>query len=358
MSSSDVVLRKYDIDFYNITIKTKDDVLTILNNPDIAHEVANQEASLYGINISKCMTGLTTVGQLLRIASASSHGFNCGAPVMKIMNEYQRVLKDTVSATNLITLTGIEAISHHQYAYKLMMKGNVDAALRFLNKCAEYAETLVTISTKMSEDSLQLSQFSSDAIVVAVKELNTTIEKKDELTNKRIEYEANRKKMEAEISTLQTQISELDKEIADARNQEDERSKREFALAMIGAITSAAAKVAVVAAAPEVAAAGGMLTQPQQQQPQQQPNAIQVSQSALLQQMRTKMWEQERHDNASLAEDMSRLGSLDATLHTLDVAIASLDCTYKTMGKVTTVFERTRKFWSEVKASLLLLNNN
>jgi len=72
---------------------------------------------------------------------------------------------------------------------------------------------------------------------------------------------------------------------------------------------------------------------------------------------RSELQKLKRENDADLAESVKKLEHLGEDSNDLDKVIASLSITLKTLGKVKTIFEKTRLFWLDVKSHCLSLRD-
>lgn len=73
-------------------------------------------------------------------------------------------------------------------------------------------------------------------------------------------------------------------------------------------------------------------------------------QGDIVAQRRAELQKEERQVNADLAKSVKKLQHLGVQTNDLERAIASLEVTVKTLGKVKTVFENSRLYWEGVQA--------
>ena len=124
------------------------------NIPEINQIVEQNEQTYYTINVEKAMEELTQVGQLLQIAYASSKGFSCSTAVLKILSNYQHLVKDSVLITSTFVEVVLKALSFHKLAIILAEKDKLDKALTIFTEFGEFAQKMADECNKLVEKSV------------------------------------------------------------------------------------------------------------------------------------------------------------------------------------------------------------
>ena len=337
MSGTVALISFADADFSSCASVEK-----ILQNRQVASRVAEEEGNYYTINVSKAMSDLAVVGDLLQVAYAGSKGFRCSEGIITILASYQTTVKNSFVATSRFRDASLLALQKHRIAFKFLNKGNYSKALEKITECAEAATQMVQITTVLISEAEALTKLATDSLTAAVADSNMTITQRENVLNEIRLASSSRAYLAAQKESLAADIADVKAREANAIAKEDAQANREFLKDIL--------VIAVSAGNPLGGGAGGgssSSSSGSQAEAQKSASAIAAEERALLQ-------KEARETNAKLAEQVENLKHLNVRDNKLEVSLRMLELTITNLGKIKTTFDNTRLFWMGQKVFLVL----
>ena len=332
MSGTVALISFADADFSSCASVEK-----ILQNRQVASRVAEEEGNYYTINVSKAMSDLAVVGDLLQVAYAGSKGFRCSEGIITILASYQTTVKNSFVATSRFRDASLLALQKHRIAFKFLNKGNYSKALEKITECAEAATQMVQITTVLISEAEALTKLATDSLTAAVADSNMTITQRENVLNEIRLASSSRASLAAQKESLAADIADVKAREANAIAKEDAQAKREFLKDIL--------VIAVSAGNPLGGGAGGGSSSGSQAEAQKSASAIAAEERAQLQ-------KEARETNAKLAEQVENLKHLNVRDNKLEVSLRMLELTITNLGKIKTTFDNTRLFWMGQKVFL------
>jgi hypothetical protein len=334
MSGTVALISFADADFSSCASVEK-----ILQNRQVASRVAEEEGNYYTINVSKAMSDLAVVGDLLQVAYAGSKGFRCSEGIITILASYQTTVKNSFVATSRFRDASLLALQKHRIAFKFLNKGNYSKALEKITECAEAATQMVQITTVLISEAEALTKLATDSLTAAVADSNMTITQRENVLNEIRLASSSRASLAAQKESLAADIADVKAREANAIAKEDAQAKREFLKDIL--------VIAVSAGNPLGGGAGGGSSGGSQAE-------VQKSASAIAAEERAQLQKEARETNAKLAEQVENLKHLNVRDNKLEVSLRMLELTITNLGKIKTTFDNTRLFWMGQKVFLAL----
>merc|ERR1712080_71407 len=227
-------------------------------------------------------------------------------------------------ACSTFVSVSLKSLKFHKVAYVLAQKNKHQKALAILTKCADLAGKMAEESDKLVKKADALVQLSFGALLQANDDSNATLKQKDEL-KKRTDL------LKAELKNKETQSKSFVKLIQDAKDDE----KKAGIEARINETLSTVASFI-----PDWGRASEKTGQLSQEAREREAEARKT---------RRKLQEQERDNNAVIAEAVEKLKNSKFEDNELEKAINSLEITVNSMGKIKTVFLNAKQFWVGVQ---------
>lgn len=316
----------------SVGFRTAQDIDVALQTPGVSEIVTGYSKYYHSVNVHQAMSDLALVGKLLQVAYAGSKDQPCSVSIVAILSDYQHLLKNSVVASGSFVGACVRSLKLHGLAFQLAQKGKFDASVKMVHKCAELAMTMANISQELVNQADGLCSQSKTALLEATKDNNVNVEQRKQVEAMLAEAKATEAKLAKLSEELASQVEEeRQKELAAARAA-DKSGLRSFGAVVVAIAVPAASPVALKVAndANEARKAA------------EKAGAAAADRRASLQ-------KEQREANASLAETVSRMGSLNVEKDDLMAAITSLEVTIKSLGRIKTVFENARLFWMGVK---------
>lgn len=351
-----------NFDLANADFTNAEGLQVQLTIPSVGAQVNALERTYYTVNVAEALRELNDVGDLLRIAYAGTHGRRSSTSVIRIMSNYQHMVKDTFIVTGAFVISSLTAMNTHRIAMKFVEKGKLDKALEKMQRCAEMAREMATLCEQLKGVASDLVTASTEALEKAVEDSVISREEKDEI----------KKRMDAakvDQAYRETQKEMLDQELHRALvdeqaeiSREERREQRKFFMDLLKAGTSAVSE-AVGAASPAGSLAKGLNRAAGGQSNSEGKSSSGEEGSASdrrLELMRAARYEKEkelRENNAILAKQLTELNQLTLSRNDLDAAIKALEVAVTSLGKIKTIFENTRLFWAGMEKNCIALTN-
>ncbi|KAM9999714.1 hypothetical protein ACTFIZ_008165 [Dictyostelium cf. discoideum] len=241
------------IDYITVPVKVWEDIPKAVQcSPNVTVSV-NSNLKLYAsISVSDAMKSLATVGDLLKVANAASHGFPCSVPIIAILSDYQSLVNDTVNTCSTFVFNCIGAINQHELALRIAADFP-QKSMTLIGKTAEKATEMAKQSQQLVDFAKKLVDKSTEALTMATGDQNDTMASEREVIKKQGDLEAQAAKLQSEIADLKEQVADF-KELAEKAGKEAaEQRKIGMILQIVGAIT----KPLVELAGPIISAVSG-----------------------------------------------------------------------------------------------------
>jgi DNA repair exonuclease SbcCD ATPase subunit len=322
------------------------------------------ERTYYTVNVAEALQELNDVGNLLRIAYAGTHGRRSSQSVIRILSNYQHMVKDTFVVTGAFVISSLTAMSTHRIAMKFVEKGKLDKALEKMQRCAEMAREMATLCEQLKGVANDLVAASSEALDKAVEDSVISREEK----------EAIKKRMDAAASEKayrETQKAMLDEELqralADEQaelSRQERAEQRKFVMDMLKAgasvvseaVGSASPAGAVSKSVNRIATAGSAANSEQKSSSSDENGSASDRRLDLMRAARYEKEKELRENNAILARQLTELNQLTISGNDLEAAIKALEVAITSLGKIKTIFENTRLFWAGMEVSFSLFS--
>jgi DNA repair exonuclease SbcCD ATPase subunit len=385
----------------------------------VADQVEAIERTHYNINVRRAMTDLTLVGKSLQIAYAASKGFKCGPDVIKILSNYQTLVKNSSLACQSFVSGSLKAMQHHVNAVKFAQTNKTDLALKYLARCAIEAHTMATISENLAQQAEQLVSLSTRALTTAASEENLTKEKKAEvqlmiadLEVKKAGLTTTTKLVTERLEAQQKEQKKISDKLTSAKNDRQLIGLLKFAVTPFTkacellpsfittlikdkSIDLESLKQEIADLEKNLLMDEARLKQAKTKEEEdvdhlnikiiglksslenkrkklaehqslfEQLTADAESQVKSLEELNTQvqakkdeMEKQQLDAKKELAESIAKLKNTFTTSDQLDRAVRSLDITSKTLAQIKTIFDNSRVYWKSVEEHCKLLKDN
>ncbi len=161
------------------------------------------------ISVAETMANLSQVGYLLKTAYAGTKGHKgCSDAVLKIMNPYQSLLKNSRVITGEFVDATLKALQMHKMAIEWTEKGKTSTALGFLQKCAGLAKTMADVSGKLVEESSTLCKMSAEALIQVTISENISQEQRKSIQQSMSNFKTKQAKLEQATKDLIRDVKE------------------------------------------------------------------------------------------------------------------------------------------------------
>lgn len=290
------------------------------------------------IDISETMQKLSTVGDLIRLSLAGSQGFPCSVPITQISCDYQSLINNSFMASTKFVEVSLQSIKKHQLALLCIEKSKPDKAVEQIAKTAEMAAQMEEISGELVLEATKLSDLAKTALLVATEDGVVTKEAKEKTEKLLLELDAEKKALEETTRQLATNIeAERAKEEQISRQAHEQRNKS------VGVFDTVLETV--------TGQTGRQAALNQQKARELDEKELKVAEA------RRQLQQQQLESNAKLRESVVLLQGTAVEKDNLQSSIVALEITVQTLGKIRTVFENVRIFWSGVKDHCKKLSN-
>lgn len=389
-------------DFF--TINSPDAIETRSNDPQAKPYVQGKIQTYYSIDPSEAMKKLAEVGSLLRLAYSGSKGHASSSPILKVLSNYQELVKDSLVVSQTFVQIVLRALKYHKYAAYFVEKDLIEKSLKYLGKCSLMAERMATETEILIGKADDLKDLAVDALVQANNDYVGSRKEKMEIQKTINDL----KKEQAERESMKTDLEAM---IAEQKEEEKRAAAVAAEKEMLGMIIDVFVPLATTAMTvalplmlgdepikktssdepvlipavikdklPNVVLEkrdeyftvekrafggiggitnliGGLLGQNAQQSPEGgEPGcgggsgvSAQASRArcreAAARASRINFQRQQLKNNAALAKAVSKLTDAKNAKDKLTKAIYGLDISIKTMGKVKTIFLNAKTFW-------------
>jgi hypothetical protein len=319
-------------------------------------QVGALERTYYTVNVAEALQELNDVGNLLRIAYAGTHGRRSSQSVMRILSNYQHMVKDTFVVTGAFVISSLTAMNTHRIAMKFVEKDKLDKALEKMQRCAEMAHEMAALCEQLKGVANDLVVASADALDKAVEDSVISREEKDAIKKRKEAAEADRVYRETQKAMLDQELQRAlaDEQAEISRQERAEQRKFLMDLLQVGAsaVTEAVGSSHPAGAVSKgvqrvAAAAAGSPANSEQKSSSSDGNGS--GSDRRLDLMRAARYEKEkelRENNANLARQLTELNQLTISGNDLEAAIKALEVAITSLGKIKTIFENTRLFWT------------
>ena len=191
----------------------KDIFIFVALNENFKKKVENIENKYIGIDIKKGITNLRNIERTLFLAYAGSKGFPCSVEIKNMLENYQTLIKKSISLNTSFAESCITAISEHQKALRFILEGgNLVDEKQSYHK-AKHALSLITKSSlvahKMEVDMQNLCDSLSHFIEMTCLALVSAANDEDNSTHKYLDSMYNSDTAAKESNSLVASIVSL-----------------------------------------------------------------------------------------------------------------------------------------------------
>ena len=204
--------------------------------------VESTRQTYHSVSVAQTMSNLTQVGQLLRLALAGSKGFSCSVPIMRIVADYQGVIKDSRSSCGTFVASTLSALRLHRAALRIA-ETDPSKALIPLRKCAELAHNMALEAGKLVGKAQQLCDQSRDALVAATKDETITTEQQEAIRQQIAQSQATEASLKQKTTDLASEVEQAKSKERQLEKKADRARKRAFAVSLISTIMAPISQV-------------------------------------------------------------------------------------------------------------------
>lgn len=385
-------------------IKTWEDIDSRANEPQAKQYVDGKIQVYYSINPADAMKKLAEVGSLLRLAYSGSKGFKCSSDILRVLSDYQDLVKDSLVTSSTFVEMVLRALKYHKIAMIFMEHKKTDKVLRYLKKCATMAEKMATEADSLVNKAEELKQLSVDALIAANDDYHGSVSDRKKLQKVINDLKVERAKQEQ----MKTDVDALVKEAIEEEKRNGAMAKEKEFWGMIIGVFSPLAQTAMTSVIPALVGdaplseddgdfpdgrggfpdggdggpdgggfpdggdgglpggaglpGGGGIPGGEIPEGGGEPGCgggggSGIDQAASLARCREASaraarinWQRKQmQNNAELASTVEKLMQTTTEKDELDKAIYGLEITIKTLGKVKTIFLNAKVFWLGVK---------
>ena len=180
----------------------------------------------------------------LQLAYAGSKGFSCCASVVRILADYQTLIKDSFAATSSFVEVSLQALKFHRFAIIVAEKGHFNKAIEMMQKTAEVAGQMAVICEKLVAESTELSNQSKTALTAAVVDDTVTREKRAEITNMINDLKAKEASLSVKSKELAEAVAEEKEREAQAAQEAKEMRQKAFTVAVLSTLMAPVSAIA------------------------------------------------------------------------------------------------------------------
>lgn len=356
-------------DFFDIT--SWDQIEAKSNMPQAISTVKDKLQVYYSVDPSEAMKKLAEVGSLLRLAYAGSKQFPSSTAIVKVMSNYQNLVKDSLIASSTFVEIVLKALKYHKLAAIFAGKdtpsaSDISKSLKYLKKCSVMADRMAEESQKLIDSADALTNLALDALVQANQDfVGSKAEQKhlQEVIDK----------LKAEKAYRDDLRTNLGKRVEEAKKNEEKNAALAGEKETWGVVLDVFQPLLQIGVTAGIAALGD---EPMEDAPATLPPAPvtaapapvpkDCSKAATLdgikgqaqearcreenaRRLRVHYQQQQLVNNADLAKTLELLVSKKSSKDSLDKAIYGLDITIKVLGQVRTIFLNAKTFWVGVK---------
>src|SRR3990167_4716364 len=239
-------------------ISTWDDIEKAASIKEIKGYVDSQISNYHTIDVTLAMSELSRVGTYLQLAYAGTKGFSSSRSVIKILADYQTLIKDSFAATNSFVDVSIQALKYHRFAIMIAEKDQFEKAIGMMQKTAEVAGQMATICQQLVAQSSNLSELAKLALQDTVTDETVSRQKREEITSMINDLKAKEASLSTKSKELAEAVAEEKEREAKAAAEAKEMRQQAFTVSLISSIMAPLATVAGAVASPMGAIMGAL----------------------------------------------------------------------------------------------------
>ena len=211
-----------------VDISEPNDITKALkSNRQLETYINNQIKDYQNMDINVVFKNLSHVGNVIKLAYATSKGFSCSAQVMEILLDYQDFIKKSHITCASSLYSCITALKCLNQTIRVAEKNDLKKALNMWRRCSKMAGVMADNSTILETIANELVEKATAALIAASKDESMTYTEKKYIEDSINNFKIRQVGLESKAKSLSERIEKLNKDQEELAKSIDKESLRE-----------------------------------------------------------------------------------------------------------------------------------